>query len=650
MSQTPVAQPAALPPQPSAPAPQAQSAMQAPPPVQAPVAQPPVALVPILSDPELKLQFGRLMSRRRIVRLDVNPGGLTRVITRVYQTMVRSLGGVLDAPIEQAPFLQMIRTLILKRLQDLVEGATGIRPENPIRIARTLPVPQPIGELLYALGTYYAQWNGIRYELRPSPTPAPPEPWRQLDPQIVANYRQFMDMTTTRYRQCPFPKMSDLIGQPLMFCCKNEADNQCQILAPGPVPTPADAFLRFVHEEFFAAPPFAVANCQLVVKRWNNIRDQWLRWKNRDKNSKKSGAAASKLRKYLYHEQLNLGLYHRSTDSSMAYKHTDEGESQQQTEELQSDQGTATPDATKQTSQTPSTKIPTVKTTSMQQSTRKRKRTPDGIELRMLKSNEAGDQEDRHMQFFKGILPPVQKFTDNQIVDFQMGVLQVIKNIQNTVSIPTTQPQQLQIYPPPYSQQHTHNSTPATIHCGTFSNIPLLTFHTLHCYPGSPVNIIKRFHRVAALDAKRDKAAPRQHPTEYIDAPQPEKIAWQQKKGPERELPRGQGQEPAREHSNYGRQESFQGQHDATTRTVGLPPPSFTPHSHNQAESLSRENNSNYNNNSIGELFERVDTIGQLIDIPRMIRGYDKLIAQLRNTPEHRRQEAAAFLFLNISF
>ncbi|CAH1954332.1 unnamed protein product [Acanthoscelides obtectus] len=149
---------------------------------------------------------------------------------------------------------------------------------------------------------------------------------------------------------------------------------------------------------------------QLVLKRWNNIRDQWLKWRNRDKNSKKSGAAASKLRKYLYHEQLNFleqGLYHRSTDASMAYEHSDEAESQQQTEELQSaeDQGTATPDATKQTSQTPTAKIPSVKTTSVQQSTRKRKRTFDEFELRMLKCLEAVDQEDRHMQFFKGILP-----------------------------------------------------------------------------------------------------------------------------------------------------------------------------------------------------------------------------------------------------
>lgn len=59
------------------------------------------------------------------------------------------------------------------------------------------------------------------------------------------------------------------------------------------------------------------------------------------------------------------------------------------------------------------------------------------------------------MKFFKGILPSVQKFNDNQIVDFQMGVLQVIKNIQNAVSIPTTQRQQLQIYTSSYSQQQT---------------------------------------------------------------------------------------------------------------------------------------------------------------------------------------------------
>lgn len=237
------------------------------------VLQPVVTLVPILSNPELKLQFGRMMSRRRTVTLDVNPELIMRVITTTYQQMVNTLGGVIDPPITQADFLRMSRTLLLKRLQDLVEGTTGIRPENAIRLARTITVPQPLGELLYALGYYYSQWNGIRYELRPTPQPAQPEPWRQVDPAIVAHYRQFLEMTKERYRQCTFPKLNDLIGQPLMFCVKNEADNMCQILAPGPVPTPADSFLRFVHEEFFTAPPFAIANCEFYLTEQLFIQD-----------------------------------------------------------------------------------------------------------------------------------------------------------------------------------------------------------------------------------------------------------------------------------------------------------------------------------------------------------------------------------------
>lgn len=74
----------------------------------------------------------------------------------------------------------------------------------------------------------------------------------------------------------------------------------------------------------------------------------------------------------------------------------------------------------------------------------------------MLKAVEkTGDEEDRNMQFFRGILPTIKRFDDHQIVDFQMGVLQVIKNIQNTVPIPAIQPQQPLIIANPYSQQYT---------------------------------------------------------------------------------------------------------------------------------------------------------------------------------------------------
>lgn len=68
------------------------------------------------------------MLRRRITTLDVNPGNLLWVLTRTYQVMTASLGGMIDPPIDQNG--RMCRTLVLRRLQDIVEGTTGVRPDN----------------------------------------------------------------------------------------------------------------------------------------------------------------------------------------------------------------------------------------------------------------------------------------------------------------------------------------------------------------------------------------------------------------------------------------------------------------------------------------------------------------------------------------
>ncbi|KAG5881773.1 hypothetical protein JTB14_021143 [Gonioctena quinquepunctata] len=128
-----------------------------------------------------------------------------------------------------------------------------------------------------------------------------------------------------------------------------------------------------------------------------------------------------------------------------------------------------------------------------------------------------------------------------------------------------------------------------------------------------------------------------QQPIRYIDAPPPTESAWTKKRGPERELPRGQGQEPPREHSEQRRQEPPPGQH-RIRQMVGTPPLPITPppqnSKHNQAESQFRANNPTQNNNIIGDLFERVDTIGQLIDIPRIIHLFDELISTERKLLE----------------
>jgi hypothetical protein len=61
----------------------------------------------------------------------------------------------------------------------------------------------------------------------------------------------------------------------------------------------------------------------------------------------------------------------------------------------------------------------------------KRKRNPDDFELRIMKALEEGNQPNRHMSFFKGIIPSLQYFNLEETLDFQMGVLQLIANIKH---------------------------------------------------------------------------------------------------------------------------------------------------------------------------------------------------------------------------
>jgi len=61
----------------------------------------------------------------------------------------------------------------------------------------------------------------------------------------------------------------------------------------------------------------------------------------------------------------------------------------------------------------------------------KRKRKPDEFEVRIIKALEGRNQPNRHLSFFKGIIPSLQNFNEEENLEFQMGVLQSIANIKH---------------------------------------------------------------------------------------------------------------------------------------------------------------------------------------------------------------------------
>ena len=61
----------------------------------------------------------------------------------------------------------------------------------------------------------------------------------------------------------------------------------------------------------------------------------------------------------------------------------------------------------------------------------KRKRNPDESELRIIKALEEGNQPNRHLSFFRGIILSLQNFNEEETLEIQMGVLQLIANIKH---------------------------------------------------------------------------------------------------------------------------------------------------------------------------------------------------------------------------
>jgi hypothetical protein len=84
-----------------------------------------------------------------------------------------------------------------------------------------------------------------------------------------------------------------------------------------------------------------------------------------------------------------------------------------------------------------------------------------------MKTLEEGNQPNRHLSFFKGIIPSLQNFNEEQTLEFQMGVLQLIANIKHR------KPSNFSSQPLPVYNQPFHTSS----HVG--ENNPFLVYASI---------------------------------------------------------------------------------------------------------------------------------------------------------------------------
>lgn len=159
-----------------------------------------------------------------------------------------------------------------------------------------------------------------------------------------------------------------------------------------------------------------------VAKKWTNVRDSFVKSNKRLKELRTCGVASFKPKKYVYTNQLQFLsklIDERPAEDSLSESTcTDEGE-------ISSD-------------------ICVTQFKELEKQLKSRKRRHDEFELKLIKALETSEsQPNRHISFFNGIIPSLEKLDDDNIIKFQIGVLQLLENIkrnkqQNVCSQPPT--------------------------------------------------------------------------------------------------------------------------------------------------------------------------------------------------------------------
>lgn len=181
----------------------------------------------------------------------------------------------------------------------------------------------------------------------------------------------------------------------------------------------------------------------MLKKKWGNIRDNFIKYRNKLKQATRSGAGAYNGKKYIYYEMLLFLLptvdgddtedtFYDTTDDNVNNVVDQEnggngnivGRNEQ--EEEAEDWATAELRAADSAQQ---------RKKKIEIGSRNRKLDP--VQMKILEVlQEQPEKPNRHASFFSGIIPSLDSFSDDEVLDFQQGVLSVIQNIKKKRSNP----------------------------------------------------------------------------------------------------------------------------------------------------------------------------------------------------------------------
>lgn len=198
------------------------------------------------------IEFGRMDSTYLRLDLVLEVAEQTNLIGAVWDQLYQLTPA--EPPINREDWIRVCRTLILKRVQDTYEVARGLRAPNFIHVSRTTLVPAPLGDLLYAIGSFHSRSNGAIIDMIPPERDADnPAPWWQVENDMYFNYCLFCARMQNKYIFYEFPKPHDYEGRTICLTTIHDENGLRTVRAKTNEPTPSDALIRHVNDDLFRA-------------------------------------------------------------------------------------------------------------------------------------------------------------------------------------------------------------------------------------------------------------------------------------------------------------------------------------------------------------------------------------------------------------
>ncbi|KAL4153274.1 hypothetical protein QTP88_001107 [Uroleucon formosanum] len=147
-----------------------------------------------------------------------------------------------------------------------------------------------------------------------------------------------------------------------------------------------------------------------VIRRWTNVRNAFAKFCKKENENKKSSSGAFKHKKYVYNDQLLfLKKIYIERDVVENFEN-DNNDTLNSNIDIDTDinKQSKTLDDEVSTQATPS------RHAGQNLGSRSKKRKPDEIEMKMLKALEDEVNPNRHLSFFRGVLPALDKFDKNE--------------------------------------------------------------------------------------------------------------------------------------------------------------------------------------------------------------------------------------------